>query len=560
MIKNSMKPAVGYIRMSTDKQEDSPEQQKAEINKLAKQEGFRIIRWYEDHGISGAKTLKRPEFRRMIRDAEDRGDFKAILCWDQDRFGRFDSIEAGEWISPLRRVGVELVTVCQGHIDWNDFAGRLIYQITQEGKNQFLVSLSNNVMRGMIKSARAGCTTGRSAYGYDKVYHDETGKLVYRVVGNGHFAKPKNWKSTLDVSTNEQEPETVRWIFDQFANTDANCESIARELNQRKVSTRNGCQWHGQSVRNLLRNPVYVGRLVFGKQPQGRFNRIGDGGVGGDGPIVIENAHPPLVDEATFQRAQEKLAKRYFPRNRSRLNDYILSGLVICGNADERMFGRRSTVGNRLQYYAVRTIPGGPEHCFAIRKDWLEPLVIKKVVEILDSPDLEQRLREAITKRVRSANKTKADCKALKQQITALDKKIAKGAERLLLLDSDDLADASSVLADWRNQRRQLIERLESLAVTNEASPERETARVAAELANLRKTFQSANPAKLRAALATVIEDITLYWGPGGPRKWRLKRGVIRFGDKLQVTLTSEKKHSKTRSKPTEPSSRSTGK
>ena len=538
------KPAVGYIRMSTDKQEDSPEQQKAEINKLAKRERYRIIRWYEDHGISGAKTHKRPKFRRMIRDAEERGDFKAILCWDQDRFGRFDSIEAGEWISPLRRVGVELVTVCQGHIDWNDFAGRLIYQITQEGKNQFLVSLSNNVMRGLIKSARAGCTTGRSAYGYDKVYHDETGKLVHRVAGNGHFAKPRNWTSTLAISENDQERETVQWIFDQFANTDANCHSIACELNQRKILTRNGCQWHGQTIGQLLRNPVYVGRLVFGKQPQGRFNRVGDGAVGGDGPIVVENTHPPLVDEATFQRVQVKLAERYYPRNRSRLNDYILSGLVICGNGSERMFGRRSTIGNRLQYYAVRTMPGGPEHCFAIRKDWLEPLVIKKVVEILDSPDLEQRLREAITKRVRAAKKSQADCKALKQQIATLDKKIAKGAERLLLLDGDDLTDASSVLADWRSQRQPLIDRLESLGAPEEATPERETARVAAELADLRKTFQSANPAKLRAALATVIEDITLYWEPGGPRKWRLKRGVIRLGDKLQVALTYPSKRS----------------
>ena len=58
----------------------------------------RTLRWYEDHRISGAKTLKQPEFRGMIRDAEERGDFKAILCWDQDRFGRFDSIDAGQWV------------------------------------------------------------------------------------------------------------------------------------------------------------------------------------------------------------------------------------------------------------------------------------------------------------------------------------------------------------------------------------------------------------------------------------------------------------------------------
>ena len=80
-------------------------------------------RWILRLGKDTQKTNKRPEFRTMIRDAEVRGDFKAILCLDQDRFGRFDSIEAGEWISPLRRVGVELVTVCQGRIDWDGQVG-----------------------------------------------------------------------------------------------------------------------------------------------------------------------------------------------------------------------------------------------------------------------------------------------------------------------------------------------------------------------------------------------------------------------------------------------------
>jgi DNA invertase Pin-like site-specific DNA recombinase len=70
----------------------------------------------------------------MIHDSS-RGDFQAVLCWDQDRFGRFDSIEAGHWIHPLRNNGVHLATVTQGKIDWNDFAGRMLYGIQQEGKH-----------------------------------------------------------------------------------------------------------------------------------------------------------------------------------------------------------------------------------------------------------------------------------------------------------------------------------------------------------------------------------------------------------------------------------------
>jgi len=86
-----MTSAVGYIRMSSDKQEASPEQQRQEIIALAKRDGYRIIRWYIDEGVSGDATDKRLDFQRMIRDAEG-GGFQAVLCWDQDRFGRFDSI------------------------------------------------------------------------------------------------------------------------------------------------------------------------------------------------------------------------------------------------------------------------------------------------------------------------------------------------------------------------------------------------------------------------------------------------------------------------------------
>ena len=49
-------PAVGYIRMSTDRQENSPERQRAEINKLAERQGYRIVKWYEDHGLTGTES------------------------------------------------------------------------------------------------------------------------------------------------------------------------------------------------------------------------------------------------------------------------------------------------------------------------------------------------------------------------------------------------------------------------------------------------------------------------------------------------------------------------
>ncbi len=74
-----MKTAVAYVRMSSDKQEASPNQQREEIIKLAKREGYRIIRWYTDKAISGDATEKRVQFQQMIQDAEA-GEFAAVLA------------------------------------------------------------------------------------------------------------------------------------------------------------------------------------------------------------------------------------------------------------------------------------------------------------------------------------------------------------------------------------------------------------------------------------------------------------------------------------------------
>ena len=87
--------AVSYYRVSTEKQEASIPAQRGEVEAYATKHGYTIIREYKDEGISGDATEKRVEFQKMLSDAKERGDFEVVLCWDQDRFGRFDPLEAG---------------------------------------------------------------------------------------------------------------------------------------------------------------------------------------------------------------------------------------------------------------------------------------------------------------------------------------------------------------------------------------------------------------------------------------------------------------------------------
>jgi site-specific DNA recombinase len=191
-------PTVAYLRRSTSKQEKSLDDQRTEIERYAAANGYRIVRWYQDDGISGDATECRDGFLKLHKAACNGRNFDVVLVWDQDRFGRFDSMEAGYWIHPLRKAGVRLVSVTEGPINWDDFTGRVMYGLKQEGKHQFLRDLSRNVARGQISNAEKGFLCGQAApYGYDRMHVDERGEARHRVRNGDRLPKPRGWRTTL---------------------------------------------------------------------------------------------------------------------------------------------------------------------------------------------------------------------------------------------------------------------------------------------------------------------------------------------------------------------------
>jgi DNA invertase Pin-like site-specific DNA recombinase len=208
--------ACTCIRMSSSQQEASPEQQRAALLQLAAKHNARVVAEYFDEGISGIATDRRRGFQQMLEDAKA-GRFKLILAWDQDRFSRLDSIDSGEIIAPLRRAGVRLVTCAQGEIDWISFAGRLVFNVQQEGKNQYLVDLSRNTVRGRVAAAKDGKKHGATNYGYDRLMFDEKNRRMCRIHFRDVFRKPSNWTAKLVQSTDVQAVKTVRWMFRAIA-------------------------------------------------------------------------------------------------------------------------------------------------------------------------------------------------------------------------------------------------------------------------------------------------------------------------------------------------------
>jgi site-specific DNA recombinase len=78
---NGLVPPVAYYRALTDKQDTSVADQQKAVQQYAAERGYHILREYADDGISGDEAEKCVDFLRMLGDAQQRGDFKAILCW-----------------------------------------------------------------------------------------------------------------------------------------------------------------------------------------------------------------------------------------------------------------------------------------------------------------------------------------------------------------------------------------------------------------------------------------------------------------------------------------------
>jgi site-specific DNA recombinase len=542
-------PAVGYVRMSSKQQDASPEQQRAEITKLAERLGYNLIRWYFDPGITGDDTRKRKQFLRMMHDAENKRDFAVIVCWDQDRFGRFDSVEAGRWIFPLREAGIWLATVAQGVVDWNTFQGRLIYSVQQEGKHQYLIDLSRNVLRGKVASAQKGNSASNPPFAYDRFFHDENGKPACRIKYGDRFHRPKGWTMRFVLSEDSAIVATARWIWKAYVETDLGITSIARDLNRRGVDSPTGKKWSVETVEGILTNRVYTGANVFGRNRYGKYHHLGEKGETVEGrpqkhctacPIITEDRHDALIDQEMFDRAQQKLASRRQKHHRTTDSPYLLSELIRCGHCGGTMAGRGYNAKGSYpkRYYTCATAGSRPGECkyYQIPKEAIETYILAKVEERFFEPIMLKQIEAAIHKHAKSEATFQDAAKALQQQIATLDRKIAKGSENLLLANVDDMDDLSRLLGEWRKERARLQTELQHMAAeAGGKSPEERAEKALAELMDLQRNFRSDDPGCVRVVLQSIIENIELWFEPYGKQK-RILKGVLRFRPELQIS------------------------
>jgi DNA invertase Pin-like site-specific DNA recombinase len=462
-------------------------------------------------------------------------DFDVIIVWDQDRFGRFNSIEAGYWIHPLMKAGVKLVTVTEGVINWSDFTGRVVNAIKQEGKHQFLVDLSRNVARGQVTKARNGFLCGQAApYGYDRMLVDDAGNRRQRVHNGETFAKPRAWNVTLVPSDDPEKVAAVREMFRRYAETDIGIRSLVNDLNERGVPAPRNRKWYVGTVREILRNEAYIGTFTWAKRRMGKYHRVAAGEIRTreDGEqvkvnpceewIVKREAHEPLVDAATFRRVQEKLASRRDRKARAKDRDrYLLSGMVFCAHCGQKMHGMAGSKRKNGKLYvwpkyvcSTYTMKG--KHCcgyHAVDQAKLLGVIVDAIRTAVFCGNRDE-LRQRVLDRLEARQKADPQhVQQLRGKVAEIDRELEQGTRRLLRAP-DNIADLlAAELSTLRSHRDRLAGELDEIERTDcDADLDAQADQIVASLWTMHAGLEDGDPSRRRELLRRVIDRIDLHF------------------------------------------------
>lgn len=345
--------AVIYARYSSDSQrEESIEGQLRECREYAERNNMTIVGTYIDRALS-AKTADRPEFQHMIKDSA-KELFEIVLVWKLDRFSR-DRYDSAHYKHILKTNGVKVVSAKE-HI--SEGPEGIILEAMLEGYAEFYsAELSEKIHRGQKENALKGKNNGGG-------------------VPLGYLLDKKAQKLVIDPTT---APLVVE-VFEKYADGKS-VRSIVEDFNARGLKTKRGQPFNINSFSSLLKNRKYIGEYRYQD-------------------VVIEGGVPAIVPEDLFNRVQERMEKnRHAPAMAKAKEDYLLTTKLFCGKCERMMVGEsgKSHTG-AMHYYYKCSGAKRLKDCDkkAVRKDWIERVVVRLTMQRVMDEEKINRLIDAI--------------------------------------------------------------------------------------------------------------------------------------------------------------------
>ena len=313
--------AVQYVRMSTDMQKYSTENQIAAIAIYAARHGIEIVKTYVDAGKSGLTIKDRLGLQHLIKDVRTpKPGFDTILVYDISRWGRFqDADESAYYEFVCREAGISIRYCAEEFENDGSLGATIIKAIKRAMAAEYSRELSNRVFSGKCRMTMRGFHAGgRPGYGLRRMLVDEHG--APKLVLEDRQQKFLHTDRVVLVPGPEHEVETIRWIFEQYANNRP-IASIVSDLNDRGIPGFLGKPWIKNSVRKALLNERYIGNNVFNRTSvRLKSQRVQ---IPKDQWVRARGVVKPIVSEELFDTAQERFSKNLHHISRFELLDHL---------------------------------------------------------------------------------------------------------------------------------------------------------------------------------------------------------------------------------------------
>lgn len=296
--------AAIYCRLSVEDREkdraesESIQNQKALLLEYAHKQGWAVYGVYADEDYSGLRE-DRPAFREMLQAAE-KGKFSILLCKTQSRFTR-NAVTAERYLHGLFPLwGIRFITVVD-HVDTALRANKKARQINSLVNEWYSEELSENIRAVFRRKMEEGQFLGNYApYGYLKdsacrhhlIVDWETAPIVEKIYGL--YLSGLSCKMIAERLTAEAIPTPTQ---------------VKKQRGQ-DLGRRDCEKWSVGTVRKILRNPVYLGHMVQGKEEKISFKERKTRELPKNQWIVVENTHEAIIKQEIFDAVGRRMAQR----------------------------------------------------------------------------------------------------------------------------------------------------------------------------------------------------------------------------------------------------------
>jgi site-specific DNA recombinase len=531
--------AASYARYSSDQQDaKSIGDQQRPCRERAEHDGNHIPDeiQFADEAVSGTK-LKRDGFDRMLKAAEE-GRFKTLYFFDLSRLARESVIT----ITTLKKLvyvyKVRVVSVSEGIDSANEgwFTLATILGLQHE---QYLKTLTANVLRGLIGNLVEELSLGDYCFGYSSVPIEGA-----PLRGKGRNARPP--KKYVIV---EEEADWVRKIFFWFVRELQSIQWIVRELNSKKAPKdhRSGSTtWGRAGVRALLRRVKYIGIWPWGVTKNCRDPLTGQ---------IYKELRPEeetqgwirrfpqlqIIDDETFAEAQRRLDKNEEDCEAFRGDDgkltgspkgasgprHLLQGRIRCSGCGSAFY----VGGARGQYLICPAFRNGLCRCRTmLPRDLAKRLILEEIGRrILSDQPWRRAVHEEALKAWNDFESTvPAELNTAQKQLAAVEQRIARMVDQIE--DGLDDPDVKSRLVNRRREKEQIARNIAKLRSATTSRPPKPTPEwVDEQLKNLHEVLSSKTPAAA-IALGNLIGDVKVseVLRPGRKRPFLRGEFVLR--------------------------------